>query len=165
MNAQPDNFEKLRRLLTLKSHEQPPPGYFDRLAAQVMERLEAGEASGPVDVYERLALEAPWVLRLWQTLVARPLTLGGAAAALCAALVVGVFYVQGLEVTTGGVADGQLKLAGVPAPPSLVFNPPSEKPIFLSSTNPLPNLRSGRSLFEAITVETQPTQGFLPGSR
>src|SRR4051812_45339606 len=52
-----ENFDKLRTLLTLKKHEQPPPGYFNRLPGKILARIEASE----------LAAESTW----WDWLVAR----------------------------------------------------------------------------------------------
>jgi hypothetical protein len=40
MNSDPDDFEALRKLMTLKRHEQPPPGYFSRLPDKIAARLE-----------------------------------------------------------------------------------------------------------------------------
>ena len=51
------DFDDLRKLLALKKHEQPPPGYFNRLPGKIFARIEASE----------LATQSTW----WDWLVAR----------------------------------------------------------------------------------------------
>lgn len=78
MSAEQENFEQLRKLLALKRHEQPPPGYFDKLPGNVIARIEAGERSEPV-----------WG-RLLPRFLSRPAFAYGFGLAACAILVLGV---------------------------------------------------------------------------
>ena len=117
MNAAPDNFEKLQKLLALKRHEPPPPGYFTNFSSKVMARLEAAELAAPAPWWQR-------VLAGWQT---RP-------ALLCAyGLLVGGVSVFGLSLyemvqgngdETGATpgawpAAGSVTLATLPDPTAL----------------------------------------------
>jgi hypothetical protein len=52
MNSDPDDFEALRKLMALKRHEQPPPGYFSRLPDKIASRLEREE--GQPGFWERI---------------------------------------------------------------------------------------------------------------
>ena len=53
MNSDPENFEAVRKLIALKRHELPPPGYFNRLPGKIMDRIELGE--GQLSVWERIS--------------------------------------------------------------------------------------------------------------
>ena len=43
MNADPNEFETLRKLMALKRHEQPPPEYLSGLPDTIIHRIEQGE--------------------------------------------------------------------------------------------------------------------------
>ena len=57
------NFDQLRTLLSLKNHEQPPPGYFNRLPGKILARIEESE----------LASESTWWNWLVERFDARPI--------------------------------------------------------------------------------------------
>ncbi|WCJ61012.1 hypothetical protein NXS98_07805 [Fontisphaera persica] len=84
MSQPQDEFKRLRQLLALKRHEQPPPGYFQNFSHQVMARINAVEGDA----------ESAWVLRLWHYLTARPFWSGLAAAGACGVLVGGLMMLR-----------------------------------------------------------------------
>jgi hypothetical protein len=49
-----ENFDSLKKLLALKRHEQPPPGYFNTFSSKVLARIQAGEAAAPKTWWQRL---------------------------------------------------------------------------------------------------------------
>ena len=53
MQKEPDDFGDLRRLLALKRHESPPPGYFDHFSSKVIARIEAQKLHDSVPVWRR----------------------------------------------------------------------------------------------------------------
>lgn len=85
-----NDFEALRRLLALKRHEIPPPGYFENFSDNVIARIQAGE-----DVRE-----LPWLLRLLHAFETRPAYPMAFASSLCMVLLFGIVSVQ----QTPGVA-------------------------------------------------------------
>jgi len=93
MNVDPENFEALKKLLSLKRLEQPPPGYFDRLAGRIADRIEMGE--GESSFWERLAAN----------FTIRPAFAYGLALSVCCAFAGATIYSFKTEATH---ADSQL---------------------------------------------------------
>ena len=99
MSQDTENFGSLGRLLALKRHEQPPPGYFHRFSSQVITRIESGESGEKVSVLERLLWEAPWLERLWASLEAKPVLAGAFGVAVCGLLITGVMSSDTTDAT------------------------------------------------------------------
>jgi hypothetical protein len=88
-----DNFEALRRLLALKRHEVPPPGYFNRFSGEVIARIRAGEQDAG-STAESIFARAPWLLRFLQMFEAKPAFASSFASALCLLLLFGIVYAE-----------------------------------------------------------------------
>src|SRR3954463_9668637 len=89
MSNAPEEFEQLRKLLKLKRHEQPPPGFFNDFSSRVLDGIESKKAANQSD---RLAEYAPWLARFFRLLETNVVAAGGFATAVCAMLVGGVVY-------------------------------------------------------------------------
>src|SRR3954454_7241532 len=89
MSNAPEEFEQLRKLLKLKRHEQPPPGFFNDFSSRVLDGIESKKAANQSD---RLAEHAPWLARFFHLLETNVIAAGGFATAVCAMLVGGVVY-------------------------------------------------------------------------
>ena len=83
MSCPPDNFDTLKKLLALKRHELPPPGFFSRLPDRIIARIEA----------EGLARQLPWWERWISSLEAKPVLAGAYG------LLVGGLLVVGLSIS------------------------------------------------------------------
>ena len=120
----PDEFESLKKFLALKRHEEPPPGYFDRLPGEVRARIAHAQAS-----------PEPWWRRWLATWDLSP-ALATSYAVVTVTLVVGGIWMAKQPVAEGGPqivttpvpsVDANLTntiIASNAAPPGL-FNPPS----------------------------------------
>src|SRR6185312_15565085 len=86
-----ENFEALRKLLSLKRHEVPPPGYFNRFSGQVIARIRAGEREAES--------ATPWYLRFMQIFEAKPAFASSFASALCLLLLFGIVYAEQSDQT------------------------------------------------------------------
>jgi hypothetical protein len=106
MNPEPDQFESLRRLLALKRHEQPPPGYFDRFSRQVIARIQAAEGTRIAPPVEGFGWQIPWLRRLWAALETQPIFAGAFGLAVCGLLAAGIVYSERTESMAVTIAPG-----------------------------------------------------------
>ncbi len=156
MNPDSEQFKQLQKLLTLKRHEQPPPGYFHNFSGQVIARIKAGEQgeSGPA-----------WLRKLWALFETKPMLTGAFGAAVCALVISGIVFSDDADSTASslhGINAGLNPVAGG-GMDNLAMNQAPDNNRFVSSTNPVsPSLRS---LFDQPQLNAQPaSSGFgFPG--
>jgi hypothetical protein len=169
MNQDTENFEKLRRLLALKRHEQPPPRYFNDFSSQVIARIKAGERGDGSDLIERMLWEAPWLQRIWRAFEARPILAGVCSVAICGLVLTGVIYSDKTEpstlalVPTADTESAPIELA----PAQVAAQPLVGKPALLepSSINPVATATVDESLLSGIgALRAQPASFSFPGN-
>jgi hypothetical protein len=88
MTPDSENFDQLCRLMALKRHEVPPPGYFHNFSREVIVRIKAGEVGGEVGSTWWI-LQGSWLRRVWSIFEARPVLAGGFGVAVCGFFVAG----------------------------------------------------------------------------
>jgi hypothetical protein len=159
MEHLPDH-SNLQRLLTLKRHETPPPGYFDQFPAIVIGRIRAGERTGENSFL--VIFSGPgWVRRLFGLLEARSALAGAAGVAVCGVLIAGLFHSE-------STSDATVGLMQVAPPPGSVqpFATSFETASSTVATNPLALTAPTESLFREYDRlrATQPVLiDFKPG--
>lgn len=159
MNEKEQNFGDLKKLLKLKQHEVPPPGYFNNFSGNVIARIRAGEASASQNLTERLQSAAPWLASLLRIFETKPGLVGGFATSLCLLLVMTVVFAERSEQVTGNflavspetattTATGD-SLAAAPAPiltASALATADNSGGIMISS-NPVTSLQPTTTMF------------------
>jgi hypothetical protein len=145
MNSSPEDFSRLSKLIRLKSHEQPPPGFFDNFSDKVIARIEA----------EGVAMQVSWWQRVFPELEAKPLLACAYGLVITGLLVVGLGISQSIESEEGpGPSLASPWFAQTPATASLapsgaaLDRPLSEQTASTSSVNPVFSSSAPRFLFE-----------------
>ncbi|MGZ8899509.1 MAG: hypothetical protein ACXW3Z_05380 [Limisphaerales bacterium] len=92
MNSSPEDFKDLRRLLAMKKHEQPPPGYFSYLPDKIQMRIEREEDLSEYSTWWE------WFVR---KLDAQPVLAGAYAFAISGLMLMGFKVSQDLQHETG----------------------------------------------------------------
>jgi hypothetical protein len=121
MTEDSQNFEQLQRLLALKRHEVPPPGYFHQFSREVILRIQAGEL-GESEVHW-WAFDGSWLKWLWTACERRPVLAGGASMALCGFFAAATFISASGDVpavaVSRNVPSNQYVAAQTPIAPSV----------------------------------------------
>jgi len=92
MENENENFDKLTKLLALKKHELPPPGYFNKLPGEVVSRIRADRARQNLNAASKLEAEAPWLMKFWRTLAGKPVFAVSFGTAICALMLSAIFF-------------------------------------------------------------------------
>jgi len=163
-----DNFESLRRLLALKRHETPPPGYFNSFSSQIVQRIKSGQTGGSTGASEELFAHAPWLMRLMRAFEVKPMLAGGFAGALCLLLVLGIFVADRSDPTAQPLLSDATATVATTA--SLASVSPASLPQtmgqtgIVSSTNPVLSLQAMSPLFAQQNPLAQPVSFSLPNN-
>jgi hypothetical protein len=128
MNESENNFKELKRLLKLKRHELPPPGFFNNFSDEVIARIREGEGSSAGSVVGQLNEHAPWLVRFLRIFEAKPAIIGGFATSLCLLLLFGVVLAERSEsgpqnfmTASSGQADAAVSSPALAAPATPEF--------------------------------------------
>jgi hypothetical protein len=163
MNEQEANFEALGRLLALKRHEVPPPGYFNNFSTQVITQIRLGETAKDDGPFGRLFVEAPWLLKFIRVFEAKPAYAGAFASVLFLLLVAGIVYSNNPDVATetfvpaasaSTSSSGSASLAAVNT--GFLDQSMPQTSGLVSSTNPVLSLEPSSSPFGGQNPLLQP---------
>ncbi len=133
-----ENFESLRRLLSLKRHEVPPPGYFHNFSSQVVNRIRR-------DAQES-AHATSWLTQFIKLFETKPALAGAFACALCLLLVFGIVNAERPDLQ-GSAPDQPFASTAENSTPIATVSPlslpqsSSQPMVALNSTNPVLSLQ------------------------
>jgi hypothetical protein len=169
MSEANNNFEELKRLLKLKRHEIPPPGYFNHFSGDVVSRLRAGEFGGSHSMLERIQADSPFLGTLLQLFAAKPGAIGALATSVCLLLLVGVIFMDRSEPGSSAVpsfmAQSEAPASDVtPTLASAAALAPPDNGITIS-TNPASSLQPVNSLFGSPQNPLFQSAGFAPAGQ
>jgi hypothetical protein len=151
MNPSEHNHEDLQRLLKLKRHEVPPPGYFNHFSGDVIARIKAGEAMSSGSFVEYLQDHAPWVFTLVRLFETKPGVVGGLATSLCVLLVFGLVMTENTDNNSSSMPtfSASTQAPSVSSPTAMASSNPllAGSPGIALSTNPVTSLQPVATIF------------------
>lgn len=159
MNDQED-YAAVVKLLALKRHEVPPPGYFEHFSGRVMSRIEALEA----------AKSEPWWRRFLPPLTWRS---GVAGANLMTMAGIAILGACAVHITISGQDEETVGWAPLPLPPSVAASRGLGRGNlgWYTSSRRLPTTRStngptapAAGLLESLDAQTLPVDFVFPSA-
>jgi hypothetical protein len=155
MSENENDFEALRRLLALKRHEIPPPGYFEDFSGGVIARIRAAQS----------VQQLPWLLRFLQAFESRPAYPVALASSLCMLLLFGIVTLEQQPEVTQVFPTAQ-NANGSYSTEALRTDGDSQTTLALANTNPPVNL-SGNGNAQLFNAQPSPLfqqAGFTPAN-
>jgi hypothetical protein len=137
MNPDSENFDSLRKLMALKRHEIPPPGYFDGFSRNVRARIKVG------DYGDEIGEESSWVQRFLGIFNVKPVFAGAFGTAVCAFLVSGILSSEPTPVMAGAHDRDFARLG------------PDPLTTIEGTNSPNPTGVAGNSLFDQFSAQTR----------
>jgi hypothetical protein len=165
MNEKDHNFQDLKRLLKLKRHEVPPPGYFNNFSRNVISGIRAAETAQNQSLFENLKDRAPWLFDFLHLFEVRPGLIGGAATSLCLLLVFGVVLSDQTDSSPGNIMSAnaqpsQFFASSTPAASTGSLTDPLSSSGITLSTNPVTSLQPVATLFGQPSTSLFQPAGF-----
>jgi hypothetical protein len=154
MKPSSEHDDRLLKLLALKRHERPPPGYFEHFSSGIIARLNAGEGK-QCGWWDDIFEEALWLKRLWSAFEAKPVLAGTFGVVVCGLVVSGILYSQKLDQAsaTSSPPVGQSLLTGTPS--GWALEPYAQAPL-TASTNPVLEPQIPGSVFDMFRPVAKP---------
>ena len=149
MNESDSNFQQLRKLLAVKRHETPPPGYFNNFSDDVVRRIRLGESKSTDGALGTLFSEAPWVLRFLQIFEAKPAYAGVFASVLFLLVVAGIVYSDHPQAEPDSLMPAESAQADQPAASGTALASMSTSLL----TQTLPQVDLGASTNSALSLQ------------
>ena len=162
MNTPPENdFAQLRRLLSIKRHEQPPPGYFDNFPGTVLASLRSDrKGRAGMDEPENVPL---WIARFVARLQTQPAFAGMVGAGVCALAIAAVLFYENETKTPPRMPSLLTEITSETSPAGIMEASDTPfQPVGADTTLPLMasnnlQLAPGTSLFDTIPpIDTAP---------
>ncbi len=166
MSENENNFESVRRLLALKRHEIPPPGYFDNFSRSVAQKIRENRKAQAGTLFGVFGAQLPWLEKLVQAIYAKPVFASGFAGALCVMLFLAVISGERTDVTASPQLPGYTaaNTASLAALSPAALTQPMNQPGIVSSTNPVLSLQAIASPYAQPNPLAQPVGFSLPGN-